>query len=298
MSVHPRRPGRHAFTLVELLVVIGIIAVLIAILMPALNRAREQSNLIKCMSNLRQVGNAMAMHAVEHQNHVPLGGLMFVTSATPQGLNDNARRKYSYYTDGNTLRPLPLPAALAPYLGQTLRLDTRANIEADVDSGPVRDVFTCPTQARDGMKRGTMLQDTAGWVSPWIWSSYVFNEEPIGYWDDSASGYKRGRGNLNRMRAASELMCIGDGKPRGTDGWLVMYSHGVGTVLEDVWRGRQANSNIGAGDQSAFDLPRHKNRMNVLFMDGHAETIIATINKTNPNEVRFSQAVYLTKYPY
>jgi prepilin-type processing-associated H-X9-DG protein/prepilin-type N-terminal cleavage/methylation domain-containing protein len=296
MSSAPRTARPRAFTLVELLVVIGIIALLISILMPSLSRAREQANLVKCMSNLRQVGTAMMMHATEHRNYVPLGGLMYATP-TPAGLGDAAMKKYSYYSDGGTLRPMPIPAALAPYLGQTLRSDTVANLQADMDSGPVRDVFTCPTQGREGINRGSMLSD-GSWTAPLIWSSYVFNEEPIGFWDDASTGYKRGRGNLNRIRGASEVMFIGDGKPRGVDGWLVMFSHGVGTVLEDVWRGSQLNTGIGAGDRTAFDLPRHKNRMNVLFMDGHAETIIATLKKSDPNEVKFSQTVYLTKYPY
>jgi prepilin-type N-terminal cleavage/methylation domain-containing protein len=65
-------PGRaRAFTLVELLVVIGIIALLIAILMPALGRAREQSLRTKCMANHRQIMTAFIMYASENRMAVP-----------------------------------------------------------------------------------------------------------------------------------------------------------------------------------------------------------------------------------
>lgn len=67
--IHPKRRG---FTLVELLVVIGIIALLISILLPALKKVKEQANTVKCMANMRQVMQACMMYASEYKNNLPI----------------------------------------------------------------------------------------------------------------------------------------------------------------------------------------------------------------------------------
>ncbi len=79
------RNSRPAFTLVELLVVIGVIAVLIAMLLPALNKARMAAQNLACASNLRQIGMALVMYQADHRH------LMYAANDTILGGPTHAR---------------------------------------------------------------------------------------------------------------------------------------------------------------------------------------------------------------
>ena len=70
-SCREKRDCPSAFTLVEILVVIGIITILIGLLLPALSRAREQAKTTQCLSNLHQLGEAVYIYAAENHGSLP-----------------------------------------------------------------------------------------------------------------------------------------------------------------------------------------------------------------------------------
>jgi len=143
---------KAGFTLVELLVVIGIIALLISILLPSLNRAREQANRVKCSSNLRQI----AMAAIMYANAEVRSG------AFPR----------TYYLPGT-----PTPIASTKGYAVSNSFD-RTNVGDNNVSASLylilktqeitADVFVCPSsQAERGFGAGTTvgIQDSSNWAT-------------------------------------------------------------------------------------------------------------------------------------
>src|ERR1041385_399201 len=112
-----KRLRQTGFTLVELLVVIGIIALLISILLPSLNRARETANRVKCGSNMRQIGQAMLLYSNENKAKYPpdLGTLVKTEdisievftcpssdTAIPPDIRSGALDKQAAWVNGNS----------------------------------------------------------------------------------------------------------------------------------------------------------------------------------------------------
>src|SRR6266581_7438192 len=95
------RSCRFAFTLVELLVVIGIIAVLISVLLPVLSSARKAAAAVKCGAALREIGNAWQMYAMENKGYAPplraVGVYKLVFNSVPAVEYDGPQAYWMYF---------------------------------------------------------------------------------------------------------------------------------------------------------------------------------------------------------
>src|SRR5438876_4771115 len=99
------RKRRNAFTLVELLIVIGIIAVLIAILLPVLNKAKDAATSAKCLAQLRQIGQAAAMYSNDNKGYTLPAGYQVDGYHTESWAGLLVMGKY-------VAKPLPTPKSL------------------------------------------------------------------------------------------------------------------------------------------------------------------------------------------
>jgi len=274
------RPLAGAFTLVELLVVIGIIALLISILLPVLSKVQEASRTAKCLANLRSMAQAAILHANDHKGYMPVAGATFsptAPSATPAAMHDSGRQRYSYYNEGNMLRPMGLAGSFAKYLGHNVRTDSKANLEADLNTGTLEKMFICPSDRDGGWLGFTIAEYTGGlWTGPVSRQSYAFNEAVLGIAEPPEGGVtQRGcrfRGNLAKVRGTTQTFLMTDstnlrGGSPSHPGILVYYNTRLNQTLADVYY------NNASGDSVNFDRNRHRGRINISFCDGHVESM-------------------------
>ncbi len=174
---------RRGFTLLELLVVISIIAVLAAMLFPAIQRLREMANRTKCINNLRQIGMAMTGHFGTHQSFPTNGATIPSTGPYPFSLSSypGAPPQYMWgmgdLTQGPKTQTGSWAYALLPYLEET-------NAVKNLDFTVAVSVYMCPSRARPN-PQPLSSPDAFGWsynaqangtqLNPWGKTDYAGN---------------------------------------------------------------------------------------------------------------------------
>ena len=241
-QAHGRSAGR-AFTLVELLVVIGIIALLIAILMPALTHARQQAARTACAAKLHSIMQAAQMHTLDHQGYYPLAGVL--PGIEPQYIDDTYCAKYDYFSLQNTASTIinhqtVFPRQLAPvtdslatemhYTSQMYSPSNTAEVQMMYDPTNFIRNFICPGQANDFGELTVLSPPGASFLyytpnanesqAPYYSEpqSYVWNEAILG-WNPGANpgqgitGLNLGRlqGHANQIRQPALTMFAADG---------------------------------------------------------------------------------------
>lgn len=279
------RRAPRAFTLVELLVVVGIIAVLIGVLLPSLATARRSAQITQCLSIERQIGIGAFSHAQSHRGYYPLAGhfkgLPSVGGANPAALNDSARLKYTYMTvDEPAVKGLTVTlwhAAVALQFGKKRATDGR-NVEEirilGVGDDSYLKYFLCPSHKDVAADAAYQFIYHGGGYTGYVQQSYVVNEAVFGI-DDTRG---RLRGQSSKVRRPAETVMLADGLYGNLRDFSLM-GNGVNwvtfinkTAARPVSLADALEGNAKAGDSTNFDKARHRNKVNILFMDGHAET--------------------------
>lgn len=281
LRTHPRRPAApitSGFSLVELMVVIGIIAGLIALLLPAIASARARAGELKCQAALRTIGQAAMIHAHDHNGYLPLAGRHWEVpdgSTDPAALKDQRATRYVYYAEGDRQRPVPITVALALAMGVKVRLDSRDNLQADMQTETLRKHFKCPTQLAE-LAGVTQIDSEAAWESPVEFSSYVFNEAILGV-RQKETNPDPPMGKLTKIKRTSTVMFAMDGRPRGPGrrNRLLIFDAAPDWSVWDFHRACMEPEGEQYG-REALDFLRHRSRAHVLFVDGHVESVPMT----------------------
>jgi prepilin-type N-terminal cleavage/methylation domain-containing protein/prepilin-type processing-associated H-X9-DG protein len=249
-----RRSNKAAFTLIELLVVIAIIGILAAMLLPALNTARERARCALCVGNLRQLGTAISMYVDDHSDYYPPSWIQNGTDSGDWGL------------------------FIGPYLAKSVQNYTQLNAQ----HGGTSPVFVCPS-VRTPRGRVTRMTYSAH-------GALIGTPTPS---CPSGNDY-RCISRASSIVRASELILVADGNlgvPPGAPATEYDAESGFGgrmlaPTLSINSTAIDKNKPISGGDTTNYD-PGNANDLgflrwrhlgnragNFLFCDGHVETLM------------------------
>ena len=267
----PLRTTSAGFTLVELLVVIGIIAVLISILLPALSKARESAIAVQCMSNLRQFAVADQMYVNRYSWHMP--------GWWPSATSPNAYNAYNRYWAGipefRKALAMPILDPSWPYVCFVTKKwycpnAVRALTPATPDPNDRTNQFYFPMHYSYGMNvQGVDIPEHAANTD--VWDPRAVQASQSTPWSKRFHGFKP-----SRVKRPAEKLHFADAM------YMVINVYGVGpnTGSYPGWHRLKSNYDLtgevtyantnGINTQRTIAW-RHKKGANVVFFDGHGE---------------------------
>ncbi len=258
-----RTSNGRGFTLVELLIVIGIIALLISILLPALNRAKQAAQRVKCLSNLRQIGNGVMFYVNENRGYLPRAS-MTAYMGPP----------------GEPFKVLPWGEAIVPYLMTSIKsgFNSLSPNASEVFGTLFRGVYRCPADSVHVSANWVYSPDTL-YYEHWSYGkNVIFEYNDTGAWGAPPAWYptttspkaKWGNGlKLSQIRRSSGTILFGEINPEISGG---MGDH----FMVDQFHPDTSNPNNLLNPPPPYGpvtvaFKRHGEGSNYIYCDGHAD---------------------------